>query len=104
MRRRGTYEFTLFSQTLDKRDSLPCLALYNADPASVQIMYAMLLPFGATWDIAPDQLCRQLEREYGLQIDLEADLSMDIPTPEERKRALSFVCRAHLARLAPHER
>lgn len=67
-------------------------------------MYAMLLPFGNIFHISPDQLRQQLEREYELRIDLEAELDMDPGTLEERKRALFSACVAQVARLPPHER
>ena len=67
-------------------------------------MYNMLLPFRAPPDISPDQLRRQLEREYGLPIDSDNNLAMDPPTPEEQKRALSSACVTQMARLPAHER
>ncbi len=67
-------------------------------------MFAMLLPFSSIFHISPDQLCQQLEREYELRIDLEADLTMDPGNLEERKRALLSVCVAQMARMPPHER
>jgi len=102
IRRRG--EYRAHSQVLGRPNLPPRLALYSADPAAVHILYAMLLPFSIGFDISPDQLRQQLEREYELPVDLDANLSMDPPTPEERKRALYFVCLKHMARLPPHER
>ena len=67
-------------------------------------MYAMLLPFSNIFHISPDQLRQQLEREYELRIDLEAEFDMDPGTLEERKRALFSACVAQVARLPPHER
>ena len=67
-------------------------------------MYNMLLPFSAPFNISPDQLRRQLEREYEVPIDRGINLAMDPLTPEEQKRALSAVFVAQMARLPPHER
>jgi len=100
MRRRGKYG--AHSLGLGKPNLPPRLALYSADPAAVHIMYGMLLSFSITFDIPSDQLRQQLEREYELPVDLDANLSMDPPTPEERKRALYFVCLKQMVRL--HER
>ena len=67
-------------------------------------MYIMLLPFSAAHNIPPDQLRRQLEREYEIQIDTDRDFAVDPPTPEEQKRALSSALVTQMARLPPHER
>ena len=67
-------------------------------------MYIMLLPFSAVHNIPPDQLRRQLEREYEIQIDTDRDFAVDPPTPEEQKRALSSAVVTHMARMPPQER
>jgi hypothetical protein len=67
-------------------------------------MYAMLLPFGAIFDVSPDRLRQQLEREYELAINLDADVAMDPPTKDEVKRALHSVCITQIARVPPEER
>ena len=100
MRRRGKYEAPLLSHP----NLSLCLALRSADPAAVHIMFAMLLPFSIIFDISSDDLCRQLEREYELPIDLDTDIAMEPPSQEERKNALYCVCITQMARLPPHER
>jgi hypothetical protein len=82
----------------------PFTALHNADPGSVHIMYSMLLTFAPTLGVSPNQLRQQLEREYELSIDLEADTPLEFPTTEERTRALYYACMNHEARLPPDER
>ena len=67
-------------------------------------MFDMLLPFCSIFDLSPDQLRQQLEREYELRIDLDADFNIDNGTLEERKRALQSVLITQGARLPPHER
>lgn len=67
-------------------------------------MYVMLLPFGSIFDVSPDQLRQQLEREYELRIDLDSEMAVDNGPLEERKRALHSVFITQLARMPPHER
>ena len=67
-------------------------------------MYIMLRPFSEAYNIPPDQLRRQLEREYEMQIDTDREYAFDPPTPEEQKRALSSVLVTEMARLPPNER
>ena len=64
----------------------------------------MLLPFGSIFDVSPDQLRQQLEREYELRIDLDSEMAVDNGPLEERKRALHSVFITQLARMPPHER
>ena len=82
----------------------PSVALHSADPGSVHVMYSMLLPFVSTLGVSPDQLRQQLEREYELSIALDGDTPLELPTEEERTRALYFACLNHAARLPPDER
>ena len=67
-------------------------------------MFDILLPFSSGFDVSPDQLCQQLEREYELRIDPYAELDMDPGTMEEGKRALLSMGAAQMARMPPRER
>jgi len=67
-------------------------------------MYMMLLPFASGLGVTPDQLRQQLENEYEISINLDADTPLELPTEEELTRALYFACMNHASRLPLDER
>jgi len=80
------------------------VALQRADPGAVHVMYIMLLPFVSRLGVTPDQLRQQLENEYEVSINIDEDTPLELPTEEERARALYFACMNLATRLPPDER